>query len=703
MNKKLKVTALTLGVLTLATTGLAGCKPKDDDSSSKSTVYKGTHVYTAPDTNDYLVKNGRTDYTLIIPAESSSTVRIARTEFADLFKDATDIVINVKTDDEIANPSTGKYISLGRTKLLEQAGIEIDNKKLESDGHRIVTKDDDIYLCGGADEGTVFSVYTFMNITFNYETYYFDCMEIEHTSEKKLKAYDVTDIPDFKLRMHSSDVTMYESTDYDENMFAWRLKYYGKEGTRGYYWTPIHEIWWNMSEGGKGASTNINRWFPEYIYNDIDQKTREIPNLETEDPNDTKEHYVYYPEWYSTMGGEQVCFSAHGDPVAYEAMVNEAFEKVKAQLAYYTPDRYPRYKVYSMTHMDNTNYCRCWKCRELSEYYNNSQGAVQVLFMNDLAAKVDEWMEYGKSIGADWYREDFHLLFFAYNHNFIAPAKYNAKTKQYEPIDEKVKVSDRLIAWFCREADGQKAFDSDENEDCLNQLDGWSACANNIYYWDYRTNFKNYIFPIDSFQWATPEMYAYFCNKSDRYWFTQLQDGNTGPNTAWHNLKAYLEAKLAWDTSLDMDELINNWFKAMFKDAAPAMLKVFYSVRAYQQYLLAGNLELGLQADGSVSIDRPEYWPIGVVQGWLDGMDAAKEDVARYAVTNPELYDKVCGHIETEAISNLYIILDMHGYSISAKQRQEYIDRLWYDIDWLHLENLCLRSKQMFTGWLSGL
>ena len=133
------------------------------------------------------------------------------------------------------------------------------------------------------------------------------------------------------------------------------------------------------------------------------------------------------------------------------------------------------------------------------------------------------------------------------------------------------------------------------------------------------------------------------------------------------------------------------------------MLKVFYSVRAYQQYLLAGNLELGLQADGSVSVDRPDYWPIGVVQGWLDGMDAAKEDVSRYAIIDPELYDKICGHIETEAVSNMYIILEMHGYSINAKQRKEYIDRLWYDIEWLHLENLCMRSKQMFTGWLSAL
>lgn len=712
MNKKLKATALALGVLTLATTGLTACKPEDDGSLTNTrVVYNGTHIYTATDTNEYLVKNGKTSYSLVVPETASATLRIAMSEFISLFQHATDITISVVSDADVTDASQGKYISLGRTKLLEDSGIVIDQSELDYDGHRIVTKGDDIYLCGGADEGTVFAVYTFMSVTFNYETYYYDCMEIERTSEKRLKNYDVTDVPDFKFRGHSSDVTMYESPDYDENMFAWRLKYYGKDGTRGYYWTPIHDKWWNFSEGDKGASTNIDHWFPEYIYNNEEEKYITIPNPKAGQVNeetgevepDMIEKYVYYPEWFSTMGTQQVCFSARGNEAAYKAMVNEAFEKVKATLAYYTPDKYPQYKVYSMTHMDNTNYCRCTECRRLSSYYGDSQAAIQVIFLNDLAALVDEWMEYGKETNAEWYREDFHLLFFAYNHNFTPPAKYNTKTKQYEPIDDKVKVSDRVIAWFCREADGQAVYNADNNEMCINALDGWGACANNIYYWDYGTNFKNYMFPLDRWQYATPEMYAYYCNKSDRYWFTQLQDNNPNTNTAWHNLKAYLEAKLAWNTSLNMDDLINGWFKAMFKEAAPAMLRVFQSVRTYQQYLISGNLDLGLTADGSVSIDRPEYWPFAMVQGWLNQMDNARTYIERYQVLDPEMYDKISKHIEAEALSNLYIILEFHGYSISASKRSEYIQRLTYDVEWLDLYNMNVGSKKLLTGWLAAL
>ena len=200
MNKMNKITALSLSVLTLGTIGLSACQRNGGvviPEVNSEYVYNGTHIYNATDTKDYLVRNGKTEYKLVIPATTTASLRTARTEFVDLFEDATGITLTVVTDNQVTDASTGKYISLGDTTLLEKSGIKIDYYELTADGHRIVTKDDDIYLCGGADEGTVFSVYTFMNLTFNYETYYFDCMEIEKTSEKKLKNYDVTDIPDF--------------------------------------------------------------------------------------------------------------------------------------------------------------------------------------------------------------------------------------------------------------------------------------------------------------------------------------------------------------------------------------------------------------------------------------------------------------------------------------------------------------------------
>lgn len=706
MNKKYKFTALSLGLLTLATVGLTSCNQLFQQQEQEvitptvnpEHVYDGTHIYTATNTNQYLVKNGKTEYTLVIPQDYSSSLRIARTEFVDLFEDATGIALNVVTDDTVANASQGKYISLGETTLLQDSGIAIDHETLTADGHRIVTKEDDIYLCGGADEGTVFAVYTFMRLTFNFETYYYDCMEIEHTTEKKLKNYDVTDIPDFKYRAHSSDVSMYESGDYDENMFAWRLNYYGKEGTRGYYFMPVHEYIDDFSKGKKSASTNARRWFPEHMYKDV--------------PHDSPD---YHPGWFSDNGGEQLCFSAHGDPKEYELMVETAYKKVEAHLKYYTPDEYPRYKIMTLTHMDNTDYCTCDACREISEYYGGSQAAVQVLFMNDLAEKVDKLLEDNKD--KDWYREDFQLLFFAYNHNYEAPARYDAVKKEYVPIEapteedeyeyvpanKSVVLHNRVIAWFCRNANGQDVFDENRNTSLKTTLAGWASVAEHIYYWSYGTSFRNYMMPLDHYQYATPEMFAYFCNQSDEFWFTQLQDNNKTGNTAWNNLKIYLEAKLAWDTSLNPEELVENWMHAMYKDAAPTMLRLFQTVRAYQQHVLIGKYSLESNGDGSPEMALPEYWPIGMLEGWIDKLDTAKAEIARFAVVDPELYETVCQHIEIEAISSLYLLLELHSTSLSYETREKYINRVEYDIEWMNIGDMEIRNGLYLGEWVVAL
>ena len=81
MNKKYKATALALGVLTLATATLTSCKKKEEEvvipETNSKYVYNGTHIYTATDTNESLVKNGKTDYPLVIPEESSASMRVA--------------------------------------------------------------------------------------------------------------------------------------------------------------------------------------------------------------------------------------------------------------------------------------------------------------------------------------------------------------------------------------------------------------------------------------------------------------------------------------------------------------------------------------------------------------------------------------------------------------------------------------------------
>ncbi|MBR2341045.1 MAG: DUF4838 domain-containing protein [Clostridia bacterium] len=692
MKKAIKLTALSLATLSFATIGLTACdllpgtgvETKEPEVNPEY-VYNGTHIYTAPDTDEYLVKNGKTEYALVIPETTTYEEGVAVSEFTHLFKKATKIDLTVYTDDQVTDASKGKYISLGRTTLLEDSDIKVDYNELDQDGHKIVTKDDDIYLCGGMDTGTVFAVYTFMNLTFNYETYTYNTTVIEETWEKKLKAYDVLDIPDFKTRAHSSDITTYvHASDYDINMYPWRLRYRGKEATRGMYYMRVHEVLDDFTSGSS-ASTNARRWFPESLYKDA------------EGHPDT-----YHPSWFSTNGGEQLCFSARGDAAEYEAMVDLAFRKVESHLKYYTPAKAPNANIITLTHEDNVQYCTCEKCVEISKYYGNSQAAVQILFMNDLAERVDALLNANKD--KEWYREDFKLLFFAYNHNYTPPAKYDPVKKEYVPIDDEIICHDRLIAWFATNINGQIGFDEGLNAAQIGVLKGWGAVAKNIQFWSYNANFRNYMFGGTEWagQYATDEMYGFFCNQSDLSWFTQMQDHNDCPNTAWAHLNVYLDSKKSWNTSLKTMDLVKEYMEAVYKEGADAMYQMWLSERLYRRGTLIEELQLVSNGDGGVELSKVEYWPLGMLQGWIGLADQALEAVEIYKESDPELYDQICRNIEIEAVGKMYILMELHRNTLSKEDRQAYVERLQHDMQWLDISSMWVKTKSIaFADWLA--
>ncbi len=680
-KKWIKIISLLLGVTTLFSVFATACKDetteeeKELEEVTEYETYDGTHVYTAPDTDEYLVQNGRTEYTLVIPAESTSMIRTARDEFVDLFKDATSIEIPCITDEGLTHNANTKYVSIGKTTLLQSAGITIDQSELGADGHRVVTKDHNVYLCGGLDEGTLFAVYTFMKLTFNFETYYLDCMEIERCTEKRLKAFDVTDIPDFQHRGLQDGLLTTPSFDYDESMYRYRMRYYG---ARGYNLMPVHKTYDPTSN--RGTSTNIKFWFPEEVY---------------------KEEHA---NWFSVNGGEQACFTARGDEAEYQAMLDESLKKIIFSLETYPTAEYPHWNAISMTQADNLQYCTCDNCSKIAKEYE-TQAAVQLFFLNDLAVMVDEWL--AENTDHPGYREDFTIYMFAYQYTIAAPARYNAATKEYESLDGfkgKLDVHDRVGVFFAiTNMDGQfDLFDETNSEGRVN-VEKWCALTDNILYWHYGTNFRCFIWMYDSFELFTPQAYAWFANRSNRHWFVQLQTGSEGTNTGWHNLKTYLGSKLSWDSSLDMEQLIDDYFNAMFKDAAPRMKRLFVEQRAYMREVIIDEYHLHGKGDGRPNLSLSDYWDLATLEIWLEIMDQAKEDVARYQQTDPDLYKRICQHIDAEAISVLYVILDTQSGKLTREKYVEYVNRLKFIMLDQDLKGMKLRAGASFYDWVMSL
>ena len=616
-----------------------------DEQEIQKVNYDGTHIYTATDTNDFILKNGKTDYILVIPSNSTETIKTALEEFVWLFKKATGVTLTSRKDgDTLQHDSTSKYISLGETSLFKSSGIQIDKSALGVDGLRIVSKDSNIYLVGGSDRGTLYAVYTFMQMNFHFEQYYKDCYEIDTgVTNVKFKKYDVTDIPDIPLRIRNYGIFRDTSLDFDENQFASRLRV---NLDREDVLLPIYR---------KEAPTLSD-------YSDIFHNCQDyLWGLEEIKPN-----------WFSTTANRerQLCYTARGDSEELQEMAEYCAKKIQTSLMLHTPDKYPLMNAVTLTCEDNLADCQCEACLDLLEIYGTYAGAA-LLFVNMVDDIVQEWMARGEN--AAYRRENFKILIFAYANYSLPPAEWDETRNKWVPINN-LTLNENVGIWLAPHALFEFQMDvyHELNKGGRDALDAWCSLTDTVYYWMYATNFRHYMYLYNTFTYYNSDGMQFIASKKCQLLFIQAQGYQTGTATAWENLKAYLNAKLMWNTSLNEQELTNNWFNAMFKEAAPIMREMFNDVCTWKVKIDIEYLPYALKSDYQ-SINNRDYWPIPVLNKWMNMCDDALDAVSRYQTTDMDTYQAIAGHIEAEWLSPAFIMIELWKSTLTDEARANLI------------------------------
>ena len=680
MKKKTRFLALGL-CAALCLSFVAGCKEKEEtteETGVEKATYVGTHDYTASETDKDFIKNGTTNYVIVTPEDGSTLLSTARDELTYFFEMATDITLKSTSEDEIGRYSGYKYISIGETELFANSGLTVDKKLLGNDGYNIYTgEDDNIYLIGGSDYGSVYAVYTFLDINFHFESYYADCYEIDTgVRNLKLKDFKVTDIPDFKERGLGYGIYA-NSANYDVANFRYRM---GMAKDRGANLMPIFSEFNNPSSSS-GTSTNADKYFPYDTY------------CNPEKPE------TYHPYWFSTAcsGGDyQFCYTARGDEAEYKAMVEECAKKIENSLVIFPRAAYgEKYTAVSMTTQDNHNVCKCAQCLKDEEKYG--YGGMVGRFLNDVGVLVEEWMEQPEN--EPYAREDFRIIFFAYLEYSVPPISYDKDSDTWTPADDSVYLRDnvgvylapaRNFAYEC------SVYDS-ENDTGRAVVEGWGQLTDCIYLWTYCTNFNAYMYISDTYSMFNHEGYQYFCSQNVEMIVNQGPTNNPW-STAWNCLKMYLDAKLQWNCNLDTQTLTNDWFRAMFGDAAGAMQDLFTEQIAYTRKTF---IDAGYYSAGSGTADNgvksPSHWPLALLESWVEKFDEAKKLLN---VNHPK-YQMYADHIEWETLSPLYISLSLYGQAtskMSTATRTAYKARLAEDIAYFGISNMLAQESGGYIG-----
>lgn len=637
-------------------------------------TYEGLHDYTAPEvqTEDYIVKDGKSDYVLITPEHASSFDADAKVEFNNLFSKATGVVLSTTTDNLL--PEGTKFISIGKTLQMKALNIsDEDLLKVTADGVRIITDDNgNIYLFGGicdnvsqSEKGVMYSVYTFMKICFNFQYYFRNCFELDTgVTTLKLKDFDVWDIPDLvnrknhgtERRENYNGVRSYEVSyginDIDVKNRLYRS--YGDTEDQSSMLLPIHAEFGDY--GSKSAK----------IHNTNEYVAPKSVGAET--------------KWFS-KAGDQLCYTTEGDQESYERLVEYLANKIVNSLKHYTEEEYPEIAYVSLTQEDNAAFCACPTCMADRKANNGSLSGAMMKLGNRVIDRVYERMEDPTDEVYPYRRDYLKLVVYAYNQGLTPPTVYDKALDKYVPTTADHAPNDRVVVWICSQGSALADIYDPIVDATRQKMDAWGDLAKETWYWFYSGYYVDDPYFRPNYTNLNSNMYQWLANTHSSNMYDNLS-ADSSDNIGFRQLDVYLHFRHAWDSSLNTKEIIRDYFDAMYLGVADDMYDI-YQMNINHHILLLADPDFSGGTGANLTSTR--YFSY---TGYLKPLIAKFEEVLKkvdkiYAENDPATCEMVKSRVYMEYMYPLYVVLDVYGTAgadapFTNQVRQGYIDVMSY-------------------------
>jgi|GEM_PF-405394 len=209
--------------------------------------------------------------------------------------------------------------------------------------------------------------------------------------------------------------------------------------------------------------------------------------------------------------------------------------------------------ICSISQNDGQSFCQCEKCKALKKAHGNTDSACMINFVNKVAEIVRQQYP-----GA-------RLETLAYQDTLTPPTN--------------LEVNENIVIRMCP-INGCVLHDFDDpacekNRTFDKALKGWAELTDNIYMWNYSTNFQYYyaLFPnITTLQ----ARYKYFRDNN----IIAVFDNGCGENMVpaeFHELRTYLVLKLLWDPDTNIERQISEFCDAYYGEAGKDVVEFIHS------------------------------------------------------------------------------------------------------------------------------
>ncbi len=108
-----------------------------------------------------LARRGLAQYQILIPKDATTQESKAAADLSDWLRQITSASFAVVKESGATAPE-GRFISIGKTRLLRESGLSAARAKLGDEGYAVDEKDRNLFLLGGATRGPINAVYAFL-------------------------------------------------------------------------------------------------------------------------------------------------------------------------------------------------------------------------------------------------------------------------------------------------------------------------------------------------------------------------------------------------------------------------------------------------------------------------------------------------------------------------------------------------------------
>lgn len=454
-----------------------------------------------------LASGGATPYFILIPSQATTTDEKAAGDLARFLKEMSSAEFPIVRETEEPIASGDRFISIGRTRALAQAGLADASEDLDVDGYAIAQQGENLFLLGGTLRGPINAVYALLEEDLRCRWYDAEVSVIPTSEDLTVRVVPRRYVPALKYR----DPWYFETFN---NAPDWCLA----NRVNGQLSNILGE-WGGHMNYPPGYHTHTFQMF--------------VPR---------GEYFDKHPNFFALIDGQrsprQLCLT---NPTVLRITIVHIRKLLTA--------RGGGDEIIDVSYYDGPGHCECEKCAAIDNANGGTPAGSLLAFVNRVAEELED----------EFPNTKFSTL--AYLDTIEAPTQIRPRKNVV------IQLCNNLHSWNWPLAD----FTVDQQEELtrrwIKAMDEWSQIADQIHIWDYTVNFSHYLAPMPNMHLIAPSIRYYVDHNAKGVMF---QGAYQSPGER-SRMRCWVMAKLLWDPSLETDALIRDFNEGYYGKAAAPM------------------------------------------------------------------------------------------------------------------------------------